>query len=75
MKKKRKGITSLLMTAVLLLGIKDGYVALWKDEDPQPWKILPLRCDSLPVADQLMLKKGIVIRSERELWELLEDYS
>lgn len=75
MKKKRKGITSLLMTAVLLLGIKDGYVALWKDEDPQPWKILPLRSDSLPVADQLMLKKGIVIRSERELWELLEDYS
>ena len=68
-------ITPFFLAAALLLGIKDGYIALWKDEDPQPWKILPLHADQLPETDQIMLEHGIRIRSEEELWELLEDHS
>ncbi len=74
MKKIKKQLTTFAILAGLMLGIKDGYVALWKDEDPQPYRIFPVRADSLPIADQLQLKRGIYIESVDQLMQLVDDY-
>ena len=58
----------------LLLGIHDGKIALWKDEDPQPIQISPYRASLLPPADQNVLKHGIPIEDEHHLNRLLQDY-
>lgn len=58
----------------LLLGVKNGYLALWKDEDPEPVHIFPVRIRSLPPADQLALRRGIFAEDLQALLSLLEDY-
>ena len=57
-----------------LLGTCRGYLALWKDEAPDPVQIFPIPVDSLPEADRSTLEEGIRARSEIELNELLEAY-
>ena len=57
-----------------LLGISDGYIALWKCGDPTPLQVFPCRVEMLPPADQQVLAQGIHISSEQELSQLLEDY-
>jgi hypothetical protein len=58
----------------LFLGIRDGYIALWKYGDPTPLQVFPCRVEMLPLADQKALAQGIHISSEQELSQLLEDY-
>ena len=68
---------SVLTTAIVLgfiLGNCKGYVALWKDGNPEPIQVFPCPVDSLPEADQLKLQEGIRARSEQELNQILEDY-
>ena len=71
-----KKIRYLYCTLLLgfLLGISDGYIALWKDGTTQPVRVFPYRAENLPVADQRALEKGIHLDSELELAQLLEDY-
>ena len=57
-----------------LLGIRDGYVTLWKDGNTDPLQVFPYRAAHLPVADQQALEKGIHLESKQELIQLLEDY-
>ena len=57
-----------------LLGVSDGYIALWKDGGAKPVQVFPYRAENLPVADQKALADGIRIDSELELAQLLEDY-
>lgn len=57
-----------------LLGIHDGRVALWADDDPQPLQVFPYQASLLPEADQAALRRGIHVDSPRELAKLLEDY-
>lgn len=57
-----------------LLGIHDGRIALWKDDDPQPVKVFPYYASMLPEADQRALKKGIYLDDDADLRQLLEDY-
>ena len=57
-----------------LLGNYKGYLALWKENSPDPYQIFPLYVESLPKEDQNALEKGIQARSELELEQLLEDY-
>ena len=57
-----------------LLGNYKGYLALWKENTPDPFQIFPLCIESLPEEDQNALEKGIPARSELELQQLLEDY-
>ncbi len=67
----------LLCTAALaafLLGSHKGYLALWKEDRPEPYQIFPVKIDSLPEADQAQLVLGIPARSDLELAELLEDF-
>ena len=57
-----------------LLGIKDGYIALWKDNSVTPLEVFPYKAALLPKEDQQKLEQGICIRSQEELMQLLEDY-
>lgn len=57
-----------------LLGIHEGKIALWKDEDPQPMKVFPFYARFLPSADRRALEEGIRFESEEDLKRLLTDY-
>ena len=57
-----------------LLGIQNGYIALWKDNAPEPVKVFSYRASMLPDVDRKALEKGITIPSDSILAEYLEDY-
>lgn len=57
-----------------LLGVSRGYVAIWRDEDPQPWLITDMPVSALPPADQKTLKEGISLPEDYPLTKALEDY-
>lgn len=57
-----------------LLGTCRGYLALWKDGNPEPVQIFPVPADTLPEADRHALAEGIRARSQLELDEILETY-
>lgn len=71
--KLRRGICSLVL-AGFLLGVHDGYIALWKGEDPEPVRVFPYSAELLPPEDRAALEKGIPIRSREDLTALLEDF-
>ena len=58
----------------LILGCYKGYIALFDEESCEPRQIFPNQVITLPEEDQKLLAEGIVIRSDRQLKELLEDY-
>lgn len=67
----------MLSTALLLfviLGSWKGYVALFEEDATEPRQIFPCKVISLPEADQQALENGIVVRNERDLNQLLEDF-
>lgn len=57
-----------------LLGIHNGQIALWQDEDPEPIKVFPYSAQMLPVADRRALEEGIRFESKEDLLRLMEDY-
>lgn len=71
---KCPGGRSMLMLLALLLGIRDGYLALWREEDPQPIVIFQIRADTLPPADQILLKRGLRLEDKEALLAALEDF-
>ena len=73
--RKMYQICSAVLMLAMLLGTKNGHLALWKEEDPLPCRIFPVRTDTLPPADQLLLRRGIRVESAEALQQLLEDYS
>ena len=74
MKRFRRSIAYLLLYGMFLLGSHKGYLALWKEDRPEPFQIFPVNVDTLPEADRKMLEQGIPARSETELSSLLEDF-
>jgi len=71
--KKRTVFISVFFLFSMILGCKNGYLALWTGEDPQPQRIFPLRISSLPPADQIQLHRGIFLEGEQALAAVLED--
>ena len=57
-----------------LLGIHEGKIALWRDHEKEPMKVLPVQASMLPEADQKLLQKGIHVDNLGQLYRLLEDY-
>ena len=74
MKNKKNIFFCPLLCAMFLLGSHKGYLALWKDDRPEPFQIFPVKVDSFPESDQKKLSEGIPARSELELSSLLEDF-
>ena len=62
------------LALMFLLGNHKGYLALWKENRPEPFQIFPVKVETLPDADQQALNRGISARSEIELSSLLEDF-
>ncbi len=65
---------SVLLALYLVLGTWKGYIALFQGGQSEPRQIFPVQASTLPDADQEALENGIVIRSEKKLQQLLEDY-
>ena len=65
---------SAFFAVMFLLGSHRGYLALWKEDCPEPFQIFPLDISDLPEADRKALEQGIPARSETELSSLLEDF-
>lgn len=63
-----------ILTFGFLLGIHQGRIALWKDDDPKPVKVFPYYASMLPKADQQALERGIYLDDDADLRSLLEDY-
>ena len=65
---------SLLLALYLILGSYKGYLALFEEGKSEPKQIFPNQVRSLPQEDQLRLEEGILVRSQYQLQQLLEDY-
>ena len=72
MKKRRLFSAALLLYVVV--GCWKGYVALFDKGDSEPRQIFPCPVVSLPEADQTALEEGILVRNQRDLEQILEDY-
>lgn len=70
----RKQLFSLVIALYLVLGTWKGYVALFEAEAQEPRQIFPCPVTALPKTDQEALAKGIPVRNQRDLEQLLEDY-
>ncbi len=70
---KQRVLTAILMLYVVL-GSWKGYVALFHRDAQEPRQIFPVMVESLPQADQDALAEGIIVRNDRDLQQLLEDY-
>ena len=70
---KLRRIIPAVMLFGYLLGIQDGYIALWKDGNSKPI-VSPYRAELLPQEDQKRLKNGIRVDNKEELIRLVEDY-
>lgn len=70
----RKKVFSTFLALYVVLGTWKGYVALFDKGKDEPRQIFPNTVASLPVEDQAALEKGIVVRNDRQLQQLLEDY-
>ena len=64
----------LALVLTFLLGVRDGFVALWKIPDPEPIYISGYSIASLPPADRMRLEEGIRAETKEELAHMLEDY-
>lgn len=70
----KRSILYLSLIFTFLLGIHDGYIALWTAETEKPAYVFPYQAASLPEADRLALEKGIPLENREQLQALLEDY-
>jgi len=68
-----KAISAVLALS-LTLGSWKGYLALFETGKNEPRQIFPTQVSTLPPVDQRALEDGIIIRSEKRLQQLLEDY-
>ena len=57
-----------------LLGVHDGRLAMWKDEDPTPCKVFPCPIIVLPKTVQQQLKTGIRLQTMDDVNQLLENF-
>ena len=74
MKRKMTHMTALLLLPGFLLGIHRGKVTLWRSGSSRPEQIYDIRADTLPPADQVLLRRGIAVETAEELWAILENY-
>ena len=63
-----------VLALYVVLGCWKGYIALFDKGAEEPRQIFPTMVTSLPPADQAALEEGIVVRNDRDLQQLLEDY-
>ena len=74
--KKQKWMIRILPALLLgfLIGNYNGRLAVWKEDDPEPYRIYPCPVYLLPRAERQMLQKGIRIDSMEDLSNFLENF-
>lgn len=67
-----------LLCAVLILGFLvgtyNGRLAVWKGNDPEPYRVYPCPVYLLPQKEQEALRKGIRINSMDDVGSFLENF-
>ena len=74
---KQKIVSQILCGMLMLsflLGVHDGRLAMWKDEDPTPCKVFPCPIIVLPKPVQEQLKAGIRLETMDDVNRLLENF-
>ena len=71
---KRYHLLSILFLFGFLLGIHQGKVAIWKDDDPEPMRVFPYSAQLLPPADRRALEEGLRFESKEDLIRVITDY-
>ena len=71
---KVKQFLSAFLFFGFLLGVQNGYVALWEDGKPEPIRVFPYSAENLPPTDRQALEEGIHLDSKLQLIQLIEDY-
>lgn len=71
---KKRSHIAIFLALYLVLGTWKGFIALFDGGKTEPRQIFPTAVSSLPEGDQLALEKGIIVRNDRALQELLDDY-
>lgn len=70
--------TKTLLPVVLMLtffvGVHNGRLALWKDDDPTPCKVFPCPVLLLPTKVQEQLKYGVRLETIEDVNRLLENF-
>ena len=72
--KRKRNLACLLLLLSFILGTSRGFVAVWRDDDPQPWLVTDMPVSALPKADQDALEQGIRLPDDMPMAQALEDY-
>ena len=74
---KNQFLKNLLPVALMLtffVGVHNGRLALWKNEDPTPCKVFPCPIILLPTKVQEQLKHGVRLETIEDVNRLLENF-
>ena len=63
-----------ILALYVVVGTWKGYVALFDQGAAEPKQIFPCPVEALPESDLIALEEGILVRNQRDLQQLLEDY-
>ena len=70
----KQSILKVALLFALILGVRDGQLALLETSQDAPLAVYPQLVSMLPEEDQMKLTAGIPVRSQIHLAQLLEDY-
>lgn len=62
-----------MLLAGFLLGIRNGQVALWRGDDPEPVRVFPWYSSMLPGQIRSALENGLRIEEESDIGKLIQD--
>ena len=69
----KQTLAALLLTG-FLIGIHNGQIGIWKQQDPQPMRTIPCPSWMLSQKQQQMLQQGIPIDSIEDLENMLTNF-
>lgn len=72
--KIRPRFICMCMILGFLLGTYHGRLAVWKGDDPEPYRVYPCPVYLLPKREQDALQKGIRIDSMDDVSDFLENF-
>lgn len=63
-----------LLLAGFLVGTYNGRIAVWKDDDPEPFRVYPCPVYLLPQKERKALRQGIRIEDMDDVRRFLENF-
>lgn len=67
-------LTALCLAAGFLIGIHNGRIGIWKDQDPTPFRVIPCPVFLLTPSQQSALADGIRIDTMEDVEDLIENF-